>query len=306
MKLLNKYMFAAIAMTTALVSCGDDDNWAPGAAEDANATTVYFPQTKISQELDPADPTTMTVEVARVGSTANALDVTFDEVKNTDGVYTVSPAHFNAGEDKTTITLTFDKAEVGKEYNVEVNVPKDLRGKWYTEIDGGMSLNVSNTRVKWNNIGEGQWLDGFWYGFWTPADVYQRDDDPNTFRIENPYTDELVNAYGQTTASYTKYLVFTVSKNGYVTWTTPIHINTFNTDYGAEILGYLPSSLSSSQADKDELSFAEYNEDNSLRYLTIDAYWYMSGVGGWGPDGSSACYLAMPGVDLATEFGWDE
>ena len=306
MKLLNKYICAAMAMTALLTSCGDDDdNWTPGAAEAAGATTVYFTKTAVATELDPTDPTQMTVEVARVGATDQALDVTFDVVKNTADVYNVPTAHFAAGEDKTTVTLTFDRAEIGEEYDLLINVPEELRGKWYTEIDGGMSFSVSAVRVKWNNIGKGQWLDGFWYGFWTETDVFQRDDMPNVYRIANPYTDELVTSYGETTASYTPYLVFTVSQNGYVSWSTPIHINTFNSSYGVEMLGWLPSALNASQADKDALSYAEYTDDDDIRYLTIDAYWYMNGVGGWGPDGSSPCYLAMPGVDLATEFGWD-
>lgn len=306
MKLLNKYICAAMAMTALLTSCGDDDdNWAPGAAEAAGATTVYFTKTAVATELDPTDPMQMTVEVARVGATDQALDVTFDVIKNTADVYNVPTAHFAAGEDKTTVTLTFDRAEIGEEYDLLINVPEELRGKWYTEIDGGMSFSASAVRVKWNNIGKGQWLDGFWYGFWTETDVFQRDDMPNVYRIANPYTDELVTSYGETTASYTPYLVFTVSQNGYVSWSTPIHINTFNSSYGVEMLGWLPSALNASQADKDALSYAEYTDDDDIRYLTIDAYWYMNGVGGWGPDGSSPCYLAMPGVDLATELGWD-
>lgn len=306
MKLLNKYMCAAVAMTALLASCGDDDdNWAPGAAEAADATTVYFTNTAVDKELDPTDPTQLTVEVARVGATGQALDVTFDVVDNTSDVYSVPVAHFAAGEDKTTITITFDKAEIGEEYSLLLNVPDELRSKWYTEIDGGMSFSASTVRVKWNNIGKGQWLDGFWYGFWTETDIFQRDDMPSVYRIANPYTDELVTSYGETTASYTPYLVFTVSKNGYVSWSTPIHINTFNSNYGVEMLGWLPSALNASQADKDAFSYAEYTDDGEIRYLTIDAYWYMNGVGGWGPDGSSPCYLAMPGVDLATEFEWD-
>lgn len=304
MKLLNKYMCAAVAMTALLASCGDDDdNWAPGAAEAADATTVYFTNTAVDKELDPTDPTQLTVEVARVGATDQALDVTFDVVDNTSDVYSVPVAHFAAGEDKTTITITFDKAEIGEEYSLLLNVPDELRSKWYTEIDGGMSFSASTVRVKWNNIGKGQWLDGFWYGFWTETDIFQRDDMPSVYRIANPYTDELVTSYGETTASYTPYLVFTVSKNGYVSWSGAFPINTYSADNGGEIYGYYPSALNSSQADKDALSYAEYDDEGNIRYLNIAPYWYIPGVGGWGTD--YPCYLAMPGVDLATEFGWD-
>ncbi len=154
-----------------------------------------------------------------------------------------------------------------------------------------------------NTVGTGQWLDGFWYGFWSEVELQQRDDIPSSYRIKNPYTNELVSAYGESAGTYADYLVFSLSKTGFVSWDTQIFINTL---YGGsvDIKGYFPSALSSSLEANDELSHVVKDEAGNIRYFVIDPYWYVDGVGGWGT--GYPCYLAFPGVDLATELGYNE
>lgn len=304
MKLLNnKYLvYIAVGLVGMFTSCSDDNEYAPGDATAAGCAALTFGENNVlSEELDPNDPTTATITVYRSNSDAQAT-YPLSVLSNTDNIFSVPQSvSFAAGAKEAEFEISFNGAEVGESYSVEIALD-DADVDAYS-ADTYKSFVYTCVRVKWNTVGTGQWLDGFWYGFWSEVDIQERDDKPGTYRINNPYTDELVSSYGEAKGTYTDHLVFTLSKQGLVSWTTPIYINTL---YGGsvDIKGYFPSTLSSSQAALDELSVANTDDAGNILYFTIAPYWYVDGAGGWGTD--YPCYLAFPGVDLATEFGYNE
>ena len=102
-----------------------------------------------------------------------------------------------------------------------------------------------------------------------------------------------------------------LDENGRVSWETPIYINSLYE--GVDIKGYYPSKLNSKYAKYDDYSVVEKDDSgDNIRYLSITPYWYMDETnGGWGIgydyEGEYyyyTCYLAFPGVDLATEWEW--
>lgn len=160
MKIFSKYMFIALMSIIALASCGDDDNYVAGAQDSADKVGVYFPTTDGgSNEVDPADPTEFNIKVARI-NTNGAVSVPLNVIANDDNVFQVpATAEFKDGEAETTVKVTFPNAAVGTTYALTVEVPQEYISL-YKENADKVSFTTEYTRVKWESIGEGYWIDG--------------------------------------------------------------------------------------------------------------------------------------------------
>lgn len=160
MKIFSKYMFIALMSIIALASCGDDDNYVAGAQDSADKVGVYFPTTDGgSNEVDPADPTEFNIKVARM-NTNGAVSVPLNVIANDENVFQVpATAEFKDGEAETTVKVTFPKAAVGTTYALTVEVPQEYISL-YKENADKVSFTTEYTRVKWESIGEGYWIDG--------------------------------------------------------------------------------------------------------------------------------------------------
>lgn len=295
MKLLKNYLYLSLlAVGMTFASCDDEDNYSPGALTDPSCPALTFGSDNVqSIELDPTEPTQGTITLYR-GKADAAATYNLHVLRNTDNVYNVpSTVSFAAGATEADITISFNNAEVGKAYTVEIAL-EDADVDAYS-ANAYNSFVYTCTRVKWNEVGKGQWLDGFWYWFWDEVTIYQRDDMSNVYRITNPYTDDWINYYGDPTGTYEEYIVFTLSNTDHVSWET----FSMNMIYNGEIMAYYPSSYISGSAD-DENSYAERDEDGNILYFVIDPYW-VNDTGYWA---YYPCYLAFPGVDLATDWAW--
>ncbi|MBQ7511249.1 MAG: hypothetical protein IJU11_00720, partial [Prevotella sp.] len=146
MKKIFKYSSLLMAAGLAFVACKDDDSPAIG---DWNATAdyadVYFPTDKQTIELDPADPTTATIQIAR-RNTKGELTMSLDKNINTDSVFNVSDAVFADGDSIATITVNFPGAEVGKTYNLELTTSDPRYTSFYSD---SLLYTLKVTRVKW-------------------------------------------------------------------------------------------------------------------------------------------------------------
>lgn len=307
MKLFNKSILALFALALGLTACSDDDEHVAGEQDKADRAGVYFPSANATSiEQDP-ELTEFTFQIARL-NTSGALSVPLKVNTNEENVYTVpATAEFADGEAVANVTVAYNMPEVGKAYELVVEVD-DEYVSLYKTYDGGYSYRVSVTRVKWNTLGEGTFYDDFWYGGTTPTllgnvSIQQRDDNKSVYRVSNPYTNELLSSAGVTLGTYTNYYVFTLDKDDYVSWDSYLPINTFNDNYGAEILGWYPSSLSASLAESDADSYAQRDEEGNILYFVLNPYWYMLDIGGWG---CSPLYIGFPDVDLESLAPWSE
>ena len=147
MKFNHLFAFAVIAATALFTaSCSDKDEYEGPGQWDANAgyTNVYFPQTSMSESIDPAAPTEYSFKVYRRpehkytwGKTAEGKDTLLnDEIvsalpavtvkptikENTDNVFTVSDAVFAEGDTVSTFTASFPNAGVGSPYKLVVTL----------------------------------------------------------------------------------------------------------------------------------------------------------------------------------------
>lgn len=152
MKKIFKYSFLMLAAGVALVSCKDDDGYNPGPWNAAvGFADIYFPGTSDTQtlELDPKDPTQATITVGRRNTTGD-LSVTFDQLVNTDDVFTVSPAVFADGDSLATMTVSFPNAEVGTTYRLQLTTTNTDYVSAYSD---SLLYTLNVTRVKWNPAG---------------------------------------------------------------------------------------------------------------------------------------------------------
>ena len=134
----------------------------PSPVTPANCVGAYFPSSNIqSYELDPADPTSFQVTVSRT-NTSGAASVPISVVSNPDNVFSV-PANveFASGAETATISVSFTDAAIGTNYTLEIEVEGEQYVDHYTEIEGFPTIAVSVIRVKWDNLGTGQFYDSF-------------------------------------------------------------------------------------------------------------------------------------------------
>ena len=293
MKINKIFLMAGLAMMSFFVSsCSDDDDdYAPGPQVAANCPEIRFAaENAAAIEVDPSSPS-FDVVVKRTATDAATYTINVD--KNEQNVFTIPQSvSFAAGETETTITIGVSaSAPTATDLAMAISFDDELTN-YYKDGEVGAYGVVINV-VKWNTIGTGTYYDGFWYGFVDEVEIQQRDDDPTQYRCTNPYTEDKVLADGSIVGTYNKFLaVFTLKKDGHITWDKFFYINTISASYGAEIKAYMPSEKGGSNAD----SIAEFDEEGNILYFQIDPYWYMDGVGGWG--NGYPCYLAWPGVEL--------
>lgn len=282
MKLNKLFILAGIALASVFTSCGDDSDYAAGplpAGTELNGVT-FGNFNNISIELDPADPTTYEIAISRTDA-SQTITVPLKVLKNTDNVYSVPESvTFQEGQSETFIQVSFDKADIGTPYQLELQIDK----AFVNQYASNSTCLVEVTRVKWNSIGMGIWYDDFWYGKHWDVEVFQRDDAPNIYRIPSPYTKEALEELGGGTGTYTPWHVFSIDEED-----DHVYYDTFffNTEYdpGAEIVGY--------PIDSEEDKVYREN-DGSINYISIDPEWYIPAyAGGFG--NGYPCYLIMPG-----------
>lgn len=295
MKLNKIFLLAGIAAAGVLASCSDDDYEQGAVATGNQLQAVTFGNDNIfSAELDPSDPTSITITVQRDAEhAATAASVPLKVVSNTDDVFEVpATAEFAAGSTETTVTVTFDNSEIGVPYSCEIAID-DAYVNPYVSVK---TYAIDIQRVKWNSLGLCEYNDTFTNYFAYYVEIQQRDG-TNTFRLLNPYDGANANEDDWAGDLYqpAEKVTFTILNAGgvdgdgdtfyYVTF------NTFATGYlyqGTDMVyGFLPSDLSASLVADDELSvyYPDYGE------VVLNPYFYIPGLGGFG---EYPVYIILP------------
>lgn len=287
------------------VSCGNDPIDYQAALEpltDAGPELTFGTDNEKTVKVSLEDPATTVISVYR-NKTDVAESYPIMVLTNDENVFTVpQTVNFEAGSNKAEITVDFNNAEADKSYTLKLGFNETDMDKF------SLYTNYVYTVVR-KSIKKGQWLDGM-YGFWCEVIIEQDDENPNIYRIKNPYTEDIAKEYieGWFSSGYSfgtdvePYLEFTLKEDGGVSWETPIGVNL--SYKGVNLKGYYPSQLGSKYASYDAESYAEFNEENgNIEYFLITPLWYWNkSMGDWGAD--YYCALAFPGVDLATEWEW--
>lgn len=227
---LNKLFFGLLGIAALMfTACSDDDVDYQRGAWDANANyaDIYFQKSSNTIELDPVDPTSVTLEVYRrvqheytygkdsegndsviadkILTPLPALTVKLDITENTDNVFNVSDAIFAEGDTVAFINVSFPNAAEGIPYKLGLLATGADLVSSYSQSPA-TSLTV--TRVKWNDVGfyldengnkvEGwcMFTDDYVTGFYGvdnvsyPIKVQERDDKKGYFRLVNVYHED--------------------------------------------------------------------------------------------------------------------
>ncbi len=148
------YKLLVLLLAVLITACSDYvDVEDPSPAPAAGNLGVYFPTPAISSfELEPTDPTEITLTVARTTS-SGAADVAIIVETNDDDVFNVpQTASFASGETEATIKVTFPTAAEGTTYTLKLAVAGDENVNPYGVYLPYVTVEV--TRIKWEAVEE--------------------------------------------------------------------------------------------------------------------------------------------------------
>ncbi len=212
---LSKYFYLPLLIVAGLAftACDDDDDYTQGKPTAADCPALTFgSDNSASEEIEPTEPTSYDITIYRNNAT-EAATYSIIVLTNTDDAFVVpETVSFGAGETATTITVTFEDTEIGKEYSLEISLADDDVDV-YAE-DAFQTYAFSVTRVKWNALGLCTYTDDFFTTFYGvgqvtwEVEIEERDDLPGYFRLVYPYDEKYIwNDPGDWDTSQTYYLI---------------------------------------------------------------------------------------------------
>lgn len=305
-KILNLRLTLIALAGLLLAACTDDYEYEGASPVDANVAGLYFTTSSEEEELEPESSTIKEITVSRQDST-EAASYKLTVVENTDNAFVVpETVSFAAGQSKSTVDVDFSNTTPGTTYTLKLSFEDaDINPyKYYQQYA------YTVTRVKWDNIGTGYWIDGNISNFWgvkalpLAVDVQKTvaSDGTVKFRFNSPfaYVATDVDDYGYIGYPYNEEgdcdneehkFIITVTKDG--ASLAPVEIG-MNWGYGMISFGQIYPNVSSKLSDyplgtyseKDEvvtfparslyISMSDYN-DGGKYPAKSPSYLYLSG-----------------------------
>lgn len=338
MKKIFNYTILSMLTVFGLVSCSDDYEYQPGewdAPEDY--ADVAFLNSGAAEELDPADPTQIAIHLTRRNTKGDVV-VPVKILENTDNVFTLGECKFSDGDSLATFVANFPKAEVGKEYTLQLTVDDS---KFVSSYSNSILYTYKVTRVKWNPAGyileNGSKIEGYATytddiisSYWSiaqlsyPVRLQEREDTPGFFRIVNAYSENWPYAsYADKSKDYYLFVDATDPEYAFITGGLTdlgVNINDAGThevlsfvDYQAKKDGVDLSNPSELKAFKKK--YPEYGgkyangkitfpKQGLLQAVGGDGYYYANSHGAFGlvVDPSKDLYVAT----IENDFEWKE
>lgn len=284
MKKLFKYASVALAAVMAIstASCSDDSHeYEPATPESGDQ--VYFSTETATNLLAKATESTVSIPIYRIKSDASAtvpITVT-DEKGNFTGP---SSVNFDAGKTQANIDLTYDFEKVG--YDNYSTVLLSIADPAYTTAYGISNLTVQvGIPAPWTSLGTGTFTETWWSGASYKKEIQQNDNDPQTFRVVDPFADKGNYVDG---ADYFQFRIYKAGETllGEVLERDVVFYEdtkmTYYDYYEADINIVFPGYFSSAKTqDMWTHNRVEYQEDGSIAYAQVAPFFYMDGIGGW-------------------------
>lgn len=193
-------MIAALLLGAA--ACTSENLYEKGADEQTDSYGVYFPTQTSSTvlELDPLEKRNVTYRVSRE-KYLDAITVPVNVAASEDGIFSVDPIVFKAGEKTAEFTVDFTAAEIGKTYTCTLSIDDPQ----YVKIYGpnSTSLTFSVVRAAWKALkapdgssAKGKWRDDIIGNVFTlntssfnrnpelDVTVYEREDQKGYYRMK--------------------------------------------------------------------------------------------------------------------------
>ncbi|MBR5069580.1 MAG: hypothetical protein IKX25_09310 [Bacteroidales bacterium] len=284
MKKLFKYASVALAAVMAIstTSCSDDSHeYVPATPESGDQ--VYFSTETATSYNAKATENKISIPIYRIRTDASAsvpITVT-DEKGNFSGPSTVN---FDAGKNEANIDLTYDFEKVG--YDNYSTIILSIADAAYTTAYGISSLTVkAGIPSPWTSLGTGKFKESWWAGRTYDKEIQQNDNDPQTFRVVDPFSDKGNYVDG---ADYFEFRIYKAGETllGQVLENDVVFYEdcamTYYDYYDAVINIDFPGYFTSAKTqDFWTHNRVVYQEDGSIAYVQIAPFFYMDGVGGW-------------------------
>lgn len=296
----NKIFFGILAVSaltfTACSDYEDTDVRSPRANDDNVRILASNPA---SVEVDPSN-TQFELTFARTST--NAAEYKINVIQNDDDIFIFpETVAFADGETEATITVKMaDNAPIGKALSYEIALDDEVSALY--KADGVGSFAGTATIVKFNHLGVGQVADIPAYAsdngleFTVAVNMYQRDDKPNVYRIETPYTLPLIAKtswvgceieYGQ------KNIEFVVGKDDLVTYDL-FYLNIgYDGSKDYPVVAYINDGTQNDQV-------LVRDDDGNPLFFKLKPYYAVPGLGSFG---QYPMYVSFPGFDLAGATG---
>lgn len=172
MKYINKIL-AILAVSLIAASCEHDaESYTPGEQAPAGCQGVYFATSKYVNVLE-VEPETKSFDIVLKRTDKSAAGtVNLSAIKNEENVFVLpATASFAAGEETTSITVTYPTAKEGIKYVLHLAVEGDNVSPY---TNGYREAQYEFSILKWEHYGNGYMLDGVictFYGV-NPAFAY--------------------------------------------------------------------------------------------------------------------------------------
>jgi hypothetical protein len=307
---LHKIFIALLLSATVLTACDEyEDVVVPGPEVPAGIVGAHFSLlNKTVFELDPSNELVIPLKVVR-SNTQAAAQVAVSVVKN-EGEHFVIPAtvSFAAGDSVAILNVTAKTtAPTGVTLPFEIKLD-DAAVDIYSYAGSYGIFTGKVSIIKWNNLGEVAFYDNFVFmlnadnKFAKMVTLQQRDDKPEIYRINYPYSEDILVAadwVGWTGGSTQANILFTVDAKDLVTWEGGFWYTSllYQGGAGQDIKAYHPTARNSDGAENCKVV---RDDDGNIRYMSLTPIYYIDGLGGFG---ANQVYLAFPGFDLIGALG---
>ena len=284
MKKLFKYASVALAAVMAIstTSCSDDSHeYVPATPESGDQ--VYFSTETATSYNAKATENKISIPIYRIRTDASAsvpITVT-DEKGNFSGPSTVN---FDAGKNEANIDLTYDFEKVG--YDNYSTIILSIADAAYTTAYGISSLTVkAGIPSPWTSLGTGKFKESWWAGRTYDKEIQQNDNDPQIFRVVDPFSDKGNYVDG---AEYFEFRIYKAGETllGQVLENDVVFyedcVMTYYDYYDAIINIVFPGYFTSAKTqDFWTHNRVVYQEDGSIAYVQMAPFFYMDDIGGW-------------------------
>lgn len=284
MKKLFKYASVALAAVMAIstVSCSDDSHeYVPATPESGDQ--VYFSTETATKYNAKATENKIAIPIYRIrtdAATSVPITVT-DEKGNFTGPSTVN---FDAGKNEANIELTYDFEKVG--YDNYSTVVLSIADPAYATAYGISNLTINvGIPAPWTSLGTGTFKETWWSGASYNKEIQQNDNDPQTYRVVDPFSDKGNYTDG---ADYFQFRIYKAGETllGQVLERDVVFYEdcamTYYDYYDAVINIVFPGYFTSANTqDMWTHNRVEYQEDGSIAYVQVAPFFYMDGKGGW-------------------------
>lgn len=193
---MNKIIFTLMAAFSLLaVSCQTEEPaYVPGEPDLENCHGVYFPSQEAagSHAIDPSAPKSVEVVVKRLTEDG---DITVPVVveASAEGIFQVSELKFVDGQTESSVTVTFDKAEAGVNYVLNLSITDPAYASVYSQYPTYFTYEVIIER--YDLLGTATYREDIITALFTlngvpewQCEVYTKETNPGVYYFKNLYT----------------------------------------------------------------------------------------------------------------------